>query len=354
VVSAVNDAILPMIRSGQGVGIVVGLIDNGQRYELGYGSTSRLLGECPTGKTVFEIGSITKVFTSVLLAQTVNQGGLALAEPVQPHLSEGVTLPSFEGREITFLDLATHTSGLPGIPDDLASAPGYCVLNPYAHYTVESLYAFLSRYELARAPGVQYEYSNLGFGLLGNVLASKAGTSYEELVRSRICEPLSLGDTSISLSDDQRRRLAKGYSTFLSLGGRSLVMGTPTWDLPAFEGAGALRSTLDDMCSFAEACMALVDTPLEDAIALSVEPRFTVNEFLSVGLGWHLLDPGDGGEPVVWHNGGTGGYTSFMGLLPARKTAVIVLNNTDAGPDLAALRILGQLAGRDFVGPSPA
>jgi serine-type D-Ala-D-Ala carboxypeptidase/endopeptidase len=348
VLDTVNNAVLPMLQSGKSVGMSVGIIKDGQRYVFGYGKTHSLIGSFPTGDTIFEIGSLTKTFTCIVLAEMIDQGQLRLDDTIQQYLPEGVTMPRFEETEITLRHLATHTSGLPRIPNDMESVPGYCFLNPYANYTVEDMYAFLSRYQLTRKPGTQYEYSNLGMGLLGNLLASKNDMTYEQLVEERICNPLHLADTRITLSSDQRTRLSQGYTTYISFGTRPVPIPVPNLDLSAFEGAGALRSTLNDLLSYAEACMGITETSLRAAMDLSMTPDFTIDDVLRVGLGWHFLDANDGSEPVVWHDGATGGHSCFLGFLRESKIAVILLNNTDSVPDLAALQILDGLSNRDF------
>ena len=174
---------------------------------------------------MFELGSITKVFTALLLTEMVTRGEVALDDPVSKYLPGSVKMPARNGKQITFLDLATYTSGLPRLPDGIPSVGD----NPYAAYTVEQLYAFLSNHTLRFDPGTHYEYANLGFGLLGHVLALRANTSYEDLVVSRVCAPLGLEDTRISLTASMRERLAQGHLSNLNA--------TPNWDVPTLAGA---------------------------------------------------------------------------------------------------------------------
>jgi Beta-lactamase class C and other penicillin binding proteins len=160
------------------------------------------------GDTIFEIGSATKVFTSLLLADAVKRGEVALTDPVAKYLPAEVKVPERAGRKITLVDLATHTSGLPSVPSNLAPKNP---ANPYAGYTVQQLYDFLSTYQLSRDIGAQYDYSNLGVGLLDNALSRRAGVDYETLVQTRITRPLGMKSTSIALSEEQKRRLASGH-----------------------------------------------------------------------------------------------------------------------------------------------
>jgi CubicO group peptidase (beta-lactamase class C family) len=208
----------------QSVGIVVGVIEPAGRRIVTHGSPAKGDARPLDGHTVFEIGSISKVFTSLLLADAVERGEVSLTDPVATFLPASVPMPE-RGRAITLQDLATHTSGLPRLPTNMTPQDGN---NPYADYTVAQLYAFLSGYALPRDVGAQYEYSNLGGGLLGHVLALRAGSSYEALVESRITGPLGMNSTRITLPAEMRARLAAGY-------GPTLQPAT-NWDLPTLAG----------------------------------------------------------------------------------------------------------------------
>ena len=190
----------------QSVGIVVGVIRPEGRQVVAYGLLDKGDARPLNGDTVYEIGSVTKVFTSLLLMDMVQRGEVSLNDPVAKYLPATVKMPTRNGRVITLEDLATHTSGLPVIPTNLKPKD---TTNPYADYSVEQMYEFLSSYELTRDIGSKYEYSNLGGGLLGHVLALKAGKSYEELVESRICGPLGMKSTAITLTPEMRARLAE-------------------------------------------------------------------------------------------------------------------------------------------------
>jgi CubicO group peptidase (beta-lactamase class C family) len=197
------------VEEGRAVGIVLGVMEaDGSTRVVWYGDAgpnARALG----ARSVFEIGSITKVFTGILLADMVARGEVSLSDPVSDHLPSGVTVPSRGGREITLLDLATHHSGLPRLPSNFSPADR---TNPYADYTVEDLYTFLSSHELRREIGSQYEYSNLAVGLLGVVLARVGEGSYEDIVRERILEPLGMNMTGITLEGDMLAWMAEGHN----------------------------------------------------------------------------------------------------------------------------------------------
>lgn len=198
--------------------------------------------------------------------------------------------------------------------------------NPYADYTPERMLAFLDGYKLPRPVGANYEYSNLGVGLLGWALARRAGADYETLIRDRFLDPLQMTDTSVGLRPDQKRRLAQGYDQKLSP--------AENWDLGAFVGAGGLRSTANDMMTFLVAAMqpSLI-RPLVEAQLSVRRPKQQPGR--EVAVTWHIehLPHGD----AVWHDGGTGGYRSFVGFNPATGAGAVVLSNV--GDDLGVIDI---------------
>jgi D-alanyl-D-alanine-carboxypeptidase/D-alanyl-D-alanine-endopeptidase len=309
-------------------GIVLGLAGPEGETFLAAGATAPGGTAEPGPDTVYEIGSITKVFTCLVLADMAVRGEAMLDDPVAKFLPATVKVPSRGGREITLLDLATQVSGLPRLPGNLKPAD---MLNPYADYGPAQLYEFLSGYTLTRDIDAAYEYSNLGVGLLGYALSLKAGTSYEELVRRRVLEPLGMTDTGIALSPSQRARLAVGTDPELKP--------VKNWDFEVLAGAGALRSTARDMLKFLTAAMGLRETPLRRAFDLMLtKVRPTGTPDLEIGLGWHVWTKY--GTRIIWHNGGTGGYRSFAGYDPAKKTGVVVLCGTSFSVDDLGLHAL--------------
>lgn len=317
-------------RDRQGVGIIVGLTGAGGRHIVAYGN--RDIGiDAPLGPhTMFEIGSISKVFTSLVLADMVTRHEVALTDPIEKFLPAGVKAPTRNGKSITLEDLSTHTSGLPRLPTNMKPKDP---ANPYADYSVDQLHAFLSDYALTRDIGSKYEYSNLGGGLLGYLLARRAGMPYEALVRARVTGPLAMPNTGIELNENQRARLAVGHNAQLKP--------VPNWDLPTLAGAGALRSCTDDLLTFVEAAMGAKTTPLAPAFATMLATRRpTGNPGMEVALAWHII--ARNGREFVWHNGGTGGYRSFIGYDKAANVGVVVLSNTStaAGVDDIGLHLL--------------
>jgi len=313
----------------QGVGIVAGVIDSTGRRVVAYGKTAKD-GKPVDAGTLFEIGSVSKVFTSLLLADMVQHGEVALTDPVSKYLPPNVKVPERGGKKITLVDLATHTSGLPRLPSNMNPKDP---TNPYADYTVAQLYEFLSTVQLTRDIGSTYEYSNLGGGLLGHALARRAGTDYETLVRTRILQPLAMKSTAITLSKAMKDRLAIGHDAGLQP--------VSNWDLPTLAGAGALRSTANDLLTFLAANIGIEKSALASSMAAMLATRRpTGTPNLEIALGWHIWTR-DGHE-IIWHNGGTGGYRTWIGFDPKSRTGVVVLSNTStsAGPDDIGLHLL--------------
>ena len=183
-------------------GIVVGVLEaDGTRRIQAYGRAGP--GAMQLGaETIFEIGSISKVFTAIILADMAADGLLALDDPVQTLAPEGVTIPSRPGQAMRLVDIATHRSALPRLPDNMSPADRS---NPYADYTPQMLYDFLNGHELSRDVGAEFEYSNLAVGMLGHLLALKSGMDYEELVTERILDPLGMVNTGITPTPEMER-----------------------------------------------------------------------------------------------------------------------------------------------------
>jgi CubicO group peptidase (beta-lactamase class C family) len=303
------------------VGISVGVIDSAGRRFVSYG-TFGINDSRPVDRdSVFEIGSITKVFTSLVLADMVQRGEVSLNDPVAKYLPPDVQVPERGGRKITLVDLATQTSGLPRMPGNFAPKDPN---NPYADYSAERLYDFLRGYTLPRDIGAKYEYSNLGVGLLGQALAHRAGVDYEALIRSRITGPLKMDSTGIALSPSMKQRLAHGHT--------DARQPAANWDLPAFAGAGALRSDVADMLTFLAANLGYVESPLAKAMAAMTRTRRPgPSKDIEIALAWHITHHGD--REIVWHNGGTGGYRSWAGYDPKSRVGVVVLSNMSSSVD---------------------
>jgi len=297
-------------------GIVVGIVDEHGSRIVSCGKMNNGTDQPVNGDTLFEIGSFTKTFTALLLQDMIERGEMKLDDPAAKYLPKSVKMPTRNGKEITLLQLATHTSGLPVIPDNLDPTHAD---NPYADYTVEKLYAFLSRYKLTCDPGAKYDYSNLGVGLLGHVIALKAGTNYESLVMDRICRPLKMDSTRITLTPELKARFAQGHN--------ALGSAVSSWDVPILSGAGALRSTANDLLKYVSANLGLTPSNLTPLMEETHAVHFHQSADAAIGLAWEISHDQKGAK-IVWKTGGTAGCRTFVGLNKARRRGVVVLSNS--------------------------
>lgn len=273
----------------------------------------------PPERVLFEIGSISKVFTGILLADAVADGKLSLGDSLAKRLPVKFAEPATGA--ITLRQLATHTSCLPRMPDNLTDldAP-----DPYAKYDDKALFEYLGKAKLAKSPPCASDYSNLGFGTLGVVLETAYGKPWAALVQEKITGPLGMIDTVQELSADQQARFAAPWSG--SDPGHA-------WTLKAMAGAGALRSTLADMSKLADALLAGAKGPLGKAWPL-LTGDFADLQGIVGKIGLALIHSKVGGEEGYWHNGGTGGYRSLVAVWPASgRAAVLLVSNGAADPD---------------------
>ena len=306
-------------RARRHVGVAVGIAVGRTTQVEGFGVTGPN-GGIPDEGTSFQIGSVTKVFTALLLADAVTRGEVELDQPLTSAFPSAASHRS--GHPIRLVDLATHTAGLPRLPPGLVRQARQQRDDPYASFALEQLEQALTQ-PPKRPPGGTPRYSNYGAGVLGEALARCTGTAYERLVQERIVVPLGLRDTSIEVT---------GRGTNIAVGHTRRGRVTPDWHLPALAGAGALRSSVGDLLRLLRAHLDPPSTPLEPAVRLVMEPRARISRPLAVGLGWHILDRRDGAR-WWWHNGGTGGFRSYVGFDPVARRAVAVLANDPRSVD---------------------
>ena len=316
-----TNAILAFLRQRvevekRDVGIVVGLVDEDGSRVVSCGKLDNGTDREVDSDTLFDIASITKPFTGLLLQDMIERGEMKLDDPVQKHLPVSVKMPTRHGKQITLLHLVTHTSGLPHIAENLnPKRPD----NVFADYTVEELYAFLSHYHLTRDPGAKMQYSSLGAGLLGHVIALRAGSDYESLVVDRICRPLKMDSTRITLTPEMKSRFATGHNQF----GEAVL----SWDRATQQGGSALRSTANDLLKFLSANLGLTPSSLTLLMEKThaVQLRHTLG--VDLGLAWGIArDPL--GRKIIGHSGGAPGYVTFAGFDKTRRRGVVVLSSS--------------------------
>lgn len=307
------------------VGLIIGIIDNQQKRQVfSYGSKSMEIGDPPDENTVFDIGSTTKTFTATLMADLYLTGNFT-DDTVSHYLpSDQVTLPTWNGKEITFAQIATHTSGLPRTPHEDGSVyprlPGFDERNPYRVYTTEDVYDYLTHYcQLKFEPGTWWEYSNTGFGLLGHIVGLIDHSSYETVLKRDIFQVLGMTNSSLFLTNEQEQNYAQGYDT--GFNETSFYIANDI-----FQGAGFIKSSLNDMFIYLEANMGLKDTSLKDAMELAHTPQMHQGSMGDQGLAWFILELDDG-QTIVYSGGDTNGHSAYVGFNKSTSTGAIILSN---------------------------
>jgi CubicO group peptidase (beta-lactamase class C family) len=337
------------LKSGElapqtGSGVSIAVYEHGVRRVFSYGAAKP--------DSIFEIGSVTKTFTGLLLSQMAVQGTVKLDEPVRELLPSG-TVAKPNGPEIALLDLATRRSGLPPMPDNISVAN---LDNPYADYHTADLLSYVGKHGVANPTRASSPFGSLGFGLLGVALANRAGTSYSTLFQQQITGPLGLKDTAIALSPEQQIRFIQGHDQF--------HLPAKPWDSDALAGAIALRSTAGDLLAFLEANLhpenvkavsgSAGSASLAAALRQSLQPRAEAQGGMQIALGW-LYQPETGN---YWHNGATAAFSSYVFFNPKGDYAAVVLLNASPGVNGSFAEILGRhvsqrLAGKPAISLAP-
>ena len=312
--AAVAALVQPMVDAEIVTGMVVGLYDAGKLEIYGFGVGPD--GKPPTGTTLFEIGSITKIYTSLLLADAVQRREVSLETHVADLLPPGVTMPTMDHRAITLGQLALHTSGLPALPPTIAAQP--VTGDPYAHYSEEALYHDLVQTPLLDPPGERVRYSNYGSGLLGFALGRKLGGGYANALQARVLAPLGLSNTFLTVPPTARGRRIAGTNIDLAP--------VPYWTFDALAGSGGLVSDVHDQLALIDAELDAASgsrQTLRPAMRLTQEPQLEQHDTPDEGLGWQIDSAGR-----LWLNGSTGGFHSFIGFDPKTRRGVVVLAAT--------------------------
>ena len=305
-----------LAEQGQSEGFVLGLLEpGGGRRVIAYGDAGA--GAPPlSSRSVFETGSIVKTFTGAILADMVRRGEVSLNDPLSKFLPARVKVPSRNGRQITLLDLATHTSGL---PRNVARGKVRDPSNPYADIPIEDVYEFLASHELRRDIGAEWEYSNLGFGLLGHALTRAAGAeTTDELVRERITGPLEMSNTQFGRGNGLGASMVKGHGEDGDV--------VPYWDFGEFKGAGGLNSNVEDMLTYIDANVGEPESPIEAAMRDAHQPRHDLDiKGNSAALGWdYRARPG---RTILYKSGSTAGFAGALGFDPVTRAGVVILGN---------------------------
>lgn len=327
----INSIVEKYLSNPENAGISIGIVKGDVEKVFCYGNKSKITGSPVDSNTVFEIGSITKVFTSLILANEVVNDKMDLNENISTCFPKGIV--SKECSHISLLQLATHSSGLPRLADNFWPSVKD-KKNPYNNYSESYLLEYLTIAKPYNTIGTRYNYSNVGAGLLGFILCQKKKTSYEKMVKENICYPFAMKNTSVGLNNKQLDNLALGHSK-----GQTVV----NWDFQdATAGQGALRSNIVDMVRFVKFNLYPQTSTLSKAVEYAQQVHFTdLSNGMKTGLGWHIGSFYN--EKYLEHTGGTGGYRSFLGICPESKIGIVILSNSDNDVSALGLEILKEL-----------
>ncbi len=330
-------------------GVVVGIVLHDVKTTFSYGFKRLTSQERVTESTLFEIGSITKVFTCTLLSQLVLDGEVALDTSLDEIFQEFEKGDGNGAGEITLKELATHTSGLPRLPTNMFTLKSLltfeAVRNPYKRYGTHELWHFLQAYESNGDTGGEYVYSNLGMGILGLALSRRLQQDYAQAIRGRTCEPLGLFDTGVGESCREGMQIAQAYQGIYCVGPMAVAFPVDIWSFDApMVGAGGLLSNGKDMLEFVSLCVRPPNNALGAALRATQKPLHTMSPSSGIGLGWHInaLDAEDGRE-VIWHNGQTGGHSGFVGFIADDHVGVVILANGRVSLESVGFQLLEYL-----------
>jgi len=321
--STVDQAISAYIQTYGNVGVSAGIFYNGESYYYNYGERKKGSEKLPDQHTLYDIGSVTKTFTTTLLALAVDQGKVTLETPIIKFLPDSVA-ENTDLKEITFKDLANHTSGLPMEPGNLA----YTITDvdqPFGNYGIKDMFSFLKHFKQTRQPGAKFGYSNFGSGLLGVLLETIYQQSYPDLVRQYITAPLQMNETVCTIDTVKFKNLAQGYGT-----GSEPV---PFFNLIALRSAGVIKSSAFDLLTYAKTQLFTSNPILSKGVKLTQRTTFDDGSNM-IGLGWlHLSE----NQNLLQHSGSTYGYRSFICVDLSKQIALVILTNNNTPERVAAI-----------------
>jgi CubicO group peptidase (beta-lactamase class C family) len=322
----VNHVISTYIQTKGNVGVSVGVFYNGKNFFYNYGERKKGSNQLPDQHTLYDIGSITKTFTSTLLAVAINKGKVTLETPITEFLPDSVAANS-DLKKITIKDLANHTSGLPREGDNFERTI-IDANQPFGNYGTKEMFSYLKHAKLTRQPGDAYEYSNLAVGLLGVLLEKIYSEPYPELVRQYITVPLQMNETMCAVDSLRFKDLAEGYG--------DLFQSVPFIKITSLQSAGVIKSSASDLINFTKAQLFTPDPTLKAAIKLTHLVTYN-NGYIVVGLIWNYL-PND--QNILFHDGATIGYRSFASMDLNKKLAVVILTNNASASDEMGIKLI--------------
>jgi|CXWL01.1.fsa_nt_gi CubicO group peptidase (beta-lactamase class C family) len=301
----------------------------------GVGVARRRTDEPASGRTIYQIGSITKTFTGLLLARLAAEDRLDLGDALSEHLSDVAAAPRDPGGRVPTLQaVATHTAGLPRYPSNLDRVDG----DPMRGFTREQLYTGLRAVRLETPLPLPLSYSNFGYGVLAEAMTNATGEPFERLLHAQVIAPLALPDTAFSLTPEQRARLATPYRD------DDVTVESEPWNMGAMAAAGGLYSTAEDLARFASWQLGGMAGALgereQEARSLQRAPlfRYGGSSNWAYGLGVFVVDDLVAGVDVIWHGGDVDGYAGSFVLLPDQDLALVYLTNVGFGHGFEAFQ----------------
>lgn len=322
----VEAIVQPFMFESKTVALSIGVLKDGKTYFYNYGETKKGNGQIPSSKNLYEIGSITKTFTGILLAKAVTENKIRLNDPVNKYLPKNIPFILFGGDTLKIIHLSNHTSGLPPLPDNFDTTD---LTNPYRNYDEKKLLAYLKHASLSRKPGEKWEYCNLGVGLLGYILRQVNKMPFEKMLTTFISSQAGMTDTKELLTKKDSALFMQGYD--------ESIFPQSQWDFKVLTAAGSLRSNTEDMLKYAALNLKAPDDKMQKAIDLSHTQTFDAGP-QKIGLNWFIQNWGWG--QLLFHGGATGGYRSLLAINPKTNNAIIILSNTAVSNDEVGVAIL--------------
>jgi CubicO group peptidase (beta-lactamase class C family) len=307
----IDSAAIAFLKDDANSSLSIGIVNGGETAQYFYGETSKGSGNLPTRQSIYEIGSISKTFTAIMLAHAVNEGKLSLNDDIRNFLPGHYPNLEYQGKPVTVLQLANHTSGLPRLPADLGTRAGFNAADPYKGYTREMIYQYLTTFAPDTLSGYKAVYSNLGIGILGLLLENVYHEPLENILQNVITKPLKMNNTLFLPGPEQAKYKTTGYNK----------TEVPFWDMDNFKAAGGLKSNLQDMLSYLKANINDINADYKLAHRQTIQMRR-----YKCALAWMIKDVN--ARPITWHDGGTAGFTSYIGFNNEFGKGIVILNNS--------------------------